>query len=194
MIADTPDPWYVLAWWDWIGVASAALGLIGLALALVQVYKARRAAQAALQAVRQTQGRIRASQIMVLAPQLRFIFRDIELSIGEENPSLTQRTIDRWRSQAAHISGLLMAEDNTGNTTTQKINAGIAQAVVANQALMKNSALDHRNLTKARTAMSEACDALEVWVGQNITKDAGQPTSKSSPASWLARRLRNETR
>ena len=69
------------AWVDWVSVIGLPLTLLGLFLTWQQARNASTAAQAAEKAVSRTERQIRASQILVLVPQLRSTVAELETAI-----------------------------------------------------------------------------------------------------------------
>lgn len=108
--------WYAVSWVDWLNVVAFSLALLGLWLtfrqardAKKQATAARTAAEAASTAVVRTQKQIRANQLLLLIPQLRWVAAELDVAISEDEPNLSRRTLDSWRWQAGQVHGLLTA-------------------------------------------------------------------------------------
>jgi hypothetical protein len=122
-------------------------------------------------AVRQTQAQIRANQLLVIVPQLRWISTELDAALESDNASLARRQLDVWRSQAGHVHGILSNVDSNESDLLQALNESVGLAAAAGTALLQNQhgpAL--RRCSKARAAIGVACDRLTVWVGENSTR------------------------
>src|SRR4051812_21705737 len=105
----TAAHWYAIGWVDWISVAGLPLTLVGLALAWAQARAAANSAERAREAVEYTERRLRANQLLVLVPQLRFIAKELDEAIERDDAQHAKRELDNWRWQVANIQGLLSA-------------------------------------------------------------------------------------
>ncbi|MDW3850744.1 hypothetical protein NMK34_29450 [Micromonospora sp. BRA006-A] len=169
--------WYDLPWSDWVGVVGFPLGLFGLWLTFKQASDAKDAAASANTAIRRTQSQIRANQLLVLIPQLRWIASELDFAIDESNERLARRHLDSWRWQANNIHGMLTSADSSQRRILKSLQESVGQAASAGTLLMgKNlkgeSVLDRCD--KARESIGRVCDQLSAWAGENVTQVTGE--------------------
>ncbi len=169
--------WYHLAWHDWVGLAIAMVGmpltLLGLWLTWKQARDAKDAAQAAQLAVKRTQSQLRANQLMVVVPQLRWIALELDAAIETGNIALTRRFLGNWRSQAGQVKGILSKAANTDPQLLTNIGQSISLAASADGSLFAKpgSPIDVvKTCQKARSSVLGICDQLHEWVGENSTE------------------------
>src|SRR4051794_36769229 len=99
-------PWYSLSWDQWVGVAGLPLTLSGLWLAWIQARAARRSADAARNAVYETQKQLVAKYVQLLVPQLAGVANDLTLAISANDVGQTRRYLYNWRYHANNVHGL----------------------------------------------------------------------------------------
>ncbi|MEV4185234.1 hypothetical protein AB0J28_27815 [Streptosporangium canum] len=170
-----PEPWYDLTWFEWIGVAGLPLTLIGLYLTWWQARGAANSAKAATDAIKKTEQRMRANQLLVLIPQLRWIATELDISIDSGNSSLARRHLDNWRMQASHVHGILTTADSMERDILTQLQESVGLAKTAGGALLKDSnGSTLKACIKVRSAMATACDAMTVWAGANSMKSLSE--------------------
>jgi len=175
----TPSPWYDVGWVDWLNVLGLALTLYGLFMAWRQAEKAATAAEAARAAVVQTQRQLRANQLLVLVPQLRWVSTELELSIEINDASLAGRNLHNWRWQAAHIHGILSGSDASEKKLLKALQDSVGLAFAATTALLDGENTDKPLLDscrKARDSIGIVCNQLTSWVGEASTTEAHEET------------------
>jgi hypothetical protein len=170
MLATATKHWYSLSWVEWVGVVGLPLTLLGLYLTWWQANRAFDAAEAARKASIRTQRQMRANQLIVLVPQLRWISSELDAAIQENNVSLARRHLDSWRGQASHIHGILSNAEPDEVEVLKKLQASVGQAATASAALLGPNGGIKTNCMKARTAIASVCDDLNAWVGKNSTQ------------------------
>ncbi|WFE62891.1 hypothetical protein [Micromonospora sp. WMMD714] len=167
------NAWYVLPWSDWVGVVGFPLGLFGLWLTFKQARSAKDAATAANDAVKRTQVQIRANQLLVLIPQLRWIAAELDFAIDDGNVRLAKRHLDSWRWQANNIHGMLTSADASQRRVLKSLQESAGQAASAGTLLMRKNSGEESMLDqceKAREAIGRVCDQLSKWAGENVTQ------------------------
>lgn len=164
--------WYSVSWVDWITILGLPLTLLGLFVTWRQAKAAATAAEAAKRAVHQTEQQIRASQIMVLVPQLRWTVAELEIAIEANSASVARRQLEIWRWQAGNIHGILSGADTSEKKILKSLTQSTALAVTAGGLLLEPSGPVAARCMKVRAAMASACDELTSWVGRHATQGA----------------------
>ena len=162
--------WYQLTWVDWLTVAGIPLALIGLFFTWQQARNAASAAKAAQEAVQRTEQTIRAKQLAILVPLLRWTVTELESAIAANSHSAARRSLDSWRWQAGNAQGVLGARDPAEFTVLQSLQQSVGLARTAGTALMKEDRLVATSCSKAHQGILVACDQLSVWLGRNSTE------------------------
>lgn len=170
ILAAPVDHWYSLSWVEWLGAVGFPLTLLGLYLTWWQARKAFDAAEAAKQASTKTQRQMRANQLIVLIPQLRWISSELDAAIQDNNKSLARRHLDNWRWQASHIHGILSSAEPDQVEVLRRLQLSVAQAATAGAVLIKPNGSIKADCMKARAAIASVCDDLNAWVGKNSTQ------------------------
>ncbi len=169
--------WYDLGWIDWITVIGLPLTLLGLSLTWWQARKASNAASAAREAVFRTEQQIRASQVLVLVPQLRWTVAELETAIEKDSSFFARRQLDSWRWQAGNIHGILSEGKLSEKRILKSLTRSVGLAATAGGLLLEGTGSVSSRCMKAREAMATTCDELTSWVGRHATqalKDEGE--------------------
>ncbi|MEV0803928.1 hypothetical protein AB0I34_39985 [Kribbella sp. NPDC050281] len=174
-------PWWKVSWVDWAQVVGAAAGLVGLWFTWRQARKARteataakESADAATAAVDRTQRQLRANQILILIPQLRWVAQEMDAAIAENDRALTRRHLDNWRWQAGHVNGLLLDDRPSPRKVLKSLQESVSLATTSTSSLLSDSRPILDACGQAREAIHTACNLLTVFVGQSasqVTKD-----------------------
>ena len=173
MSHDAAHAWYQLSWVDWVSVGGLPLALIGLYLTWVQAKNAAKAAEAAREAVLETEHRIRINQLMVLIPQLRWTVSELESAISSYNSSQVRRQLESWRWQASNIYGMLEAVAPAEARTLRILQQSVGLARSAGAALIAKPGTEEalrNDFSKVRAAIVLACDDLNMWLGRSSTQ------------------------
>lgn len=152
-----------------MSVVGFILTLTGIYLAWNQARRAASAAEAARNAVQRTQRQLRANQLLVLVPQLRWISTELDASIMANDRDLACRNLNNWRWQAEHIHGILSVNDPTEKRLLKKLQDSVGLAFAATGALLDVKDLGRpvmEDCRKAREAIGVVCNELSRWVGQ----------------------------
>lgn len=180
-----------VSWLEWIGLVGVMATLVGLYLtwrqardakreaksAVIGAHEAKIAAEAAGVAIDRTQRQLRANQMLVLIPQLRWVAQEMDAAIAGDDRGMTRRTLDSWRWQAGHVNGLLLDEGATSRKILKALQDSVALATEATTTLLKGQKPVLESCDQARQAIGHACNLLTVFVGQNasqVTPDDGE--------------------
>jgi hypothetical protein len=161
---------YDLTWVEWVTVVGLPLTLFGLIITWRQARTAANAATAAKNAVYRTEQQIRASQLLVLIPQLRWIVAELEAAMEKDNDYVARRQLDSWRWQAGNIHGILSGANPSERRLLKSLTQSTALAVTAGGLLLEANGSVTDRCMKARAAMAAACDELASWVGKHATQ------------------------
>jgi hypothetical protein len=167
--------WYALSWVDWLSVGGFPLALLGIYFAWQEARKATSAATAARLAVDRTQRQLRANQLLVLVPQLRWISTELEQSINDDDRDLAGRNLHNWRWQAGHVHGILSAADPAEKKLLKTLQDSVGLAFAATTTLLDAEFKDRPVLEacmKARESIGNVCNQFTSWVGQASTSEA----------------------
>lgn len=156
-----------LTWVDWVGVVGFALTLIGLGLTFRQARGAKSAAEAAQAGVERTQRHLRANQLLVLVPQLRWISSELDAAIELDDAAAVRRQLDSWRWQAGHVHGVLLAGKDVDGKLLRTLQTSTGLATTANSALLQGKRPVLDACGKARETISLVCNQLTLWIGEN---------------------------
>lgn len=159
-----------LSWVDWITITGLPLTILGLVLTWWQAREAANSAKAAQRAIRETEQEIRAKQVMVLVPQLRWTLHEIDTGIESSDPRATRRSLDSWRMQASNIHGILSGTFMIDKRILKNLSKGVALAGTASDNLLKNDGSVLANCLEARKAITVISDDLATWVGRHSTQ------------------------
>jgi hypothetical protein len=161
--------WYDHSWIEWVGLAGVILTLAGLWLTWLQARKATTAAEAARTAVSRTEVQLRANQLLVLIPQLRWLTGELDAAIDAGEPIWARRHLESWRWHASNVRGLLSVADNEQKKILKALQDSVSQAASAGEVLRARKVPVADATHQARTSIGRACDELIGWVGQSAT-------------------------
>jgi len=167
-------PWYDVSWVDWLSVIGVAFALVGIYFAWAQAKNAAGSANKAKEAVERTQRQLRANQLFVLIPQLRWISTELENSIRSGDRQLASRNLHNWQSQAGYVHGILSAADSDEKKLLKTLQDSVGLAFAATTALIDESGDEHpvlEDCKRAREAIGIVCNQLTSWVGQASTTE-----------------------
>ena len=168
--------WYSLGWVDWLNVVGFAITVAGFAIAFWQISKTRGAAEAANRAALSTQRQLAVNQLLILVPQLKWLAGELDAAIEDDDPRLARRHLDNWRFQAAHIHGLLSADDSMGRRRVRDLQESVTLAFAATSALLEGKRPVLAASKQARNAIGKVCNELSTWVGQQSAQPKETPS------------------
>ena len=151
--------WYAIGWAAWVAVVGLPVALVGIYLAWRQAKSASDTARATQAAVRGAQQQIRANQLMVYVPQLRWISTELDGAIATDDQKLALRQLDNWIWNIGFIRGLLAGAPEQENLLT-RIQDSVALASEAMNSLLKGNKSVYSVCTNTRAAISSASDML----------------------------------
>jgi hypothetical protein len=184
--------WWQVSWVAWFEVVGALATLAGLYLTWRQAKKAKEeasdaglqareakvAAEAASSAIDRTQRQLRANQMLVLIPQLRWLAQELDTAIAAGDSAMTRRHLDGWRWQAGHVSGLLL-DAKAERRILRALQESVALATEATNSLLKNQRPVLDSCEQARQSIGAACNLLTIFIGQNASQATPDQTGVS---------------
>jgi hypothetical protein len=170
LLAASASQSHGLGWVDWITVIGLPLTLLGLYLTWSQARKATSAAAAARKAVSRTEQQLRANQLLVLVPQLRWTVNELDSAIQGKDSMLVQRELNSWRWQAQNIHGILSGTGSSEKEILTRLQQSVVLAQTAGEKLLLGGMPVADGCRKARRAIAAACDELTAWAGRHSTQ------------------------
>ena len=158
-----------VSWIDWVSLGGVVLTAAGVYLTWLQASAAKSAAEAAVEAANVTENQLRANQLLVLIPQLRWMASELDAAISDNDPKLTRRQLDNWRGLAAHVHGILKNESVDARVLRQ-LNVSVGLATSANTELMSGRLPVYDACRLARESVAAACNQLATWAGENASR------------------------
>jgi hypothetical protein len=136
---------------DWVSV-------VGLLIVIWQIWRTGKIAKSTQQAVEDATRRVGVYNILLIAPELSRLEREIEdAARGGEEPIL-RRLLKEWRELGAELRGTLANENIVSSDLDQAIKNSVALAMVAKQGMVDGKAVDLVQATKkARNAIELVC-------------------------------------
>lgn len=163
-MADGAAVWYSLGWDQWLGVIGLPLTLFGLWLSWRQARAAASSAEAARNAVYQTQRQLTSKYVQLLVPQLAWISNDLSAAIEEDNVRLVKYHLDNWRRHANNVHGLLSEDSDAEKSLRVIIMSSVSLARVARNGLARPAKQPlARRCVRAQEAITDTCDQLTRW-------------------------------
>jgi hypothetical protein len=156
---------------DWLGFAGLAIGVVGFALAFVQLRLARTeiskgvtAAEAARDAIVATERQAVLIELLTSIPRMQRLERDLGSAVRDEIRDAVAQHLQDWRVLAAEMRGMIGEQTYATQSLESRLHES---ATAAAQAL---DLLDDNDMTVATkrviTAISGACEEAGVLMGQ----------------------------
>ncbi|WP_066364616.1 hypothetical protein [Herbidospora mongoliensis] len=136
------------------------LSLLGFALTLWQLMKARRAAEAARDAALQAQGAIRKNSVLMLIPQLLRTEEELDRAVRDSSVELTMVWLTSWKSQASQLRGFLELASLQNNDVMKALQSSVAKATIVRLDLTQQA--KGINLVLATRAARESISLVTV--------------------------------
>ncbi|MGW5410099.1 hypothetical protein [Actinomadura geliboluensis] len=177
LAAADQHPWYAISWVDWLSVIGLPLTLAGFWLAYSQAKNAATKARDIEKAMKSTEQQIRERQLILLIPSLKTVPAQLGDAMASNNVPLARQYLDVWRSQVAHIRGIMAAMESVGAGIQKDIQQSIALSVTADSDLLRSlsgSADVYAICVNAHKRITKTCDALNTWLGQHSTGMSNQ--------------------
>ncbi|GAB1821684.1 hypothetical protein [Herbidospora sp. RD11066] len=140
--------------------SAVPLSLLGFALTLWQLLKARRAAEAARDAALQAQGAIRKNSVLMLIPQLLRTEEELDRAVRDSSVELTMVWLTSWKSQASQLRGFLELSSLENNAVMKALQSSVAKATIVRLDLTQHT--NGINLIMATRAARESISQVTV--------------------------------
>jgi hypothetical protein len=148
--------------WDRIiTVGSLPLTLIGLAITIYQITKARSAAEAARDSARKAVADARRGTLLVLLPQLHRVEEQLDRAVRDNSIDLAVAALTSWRWQAGQVRGHLGTTDGVQSLIDALDSSNEICARVKGRLTEANTGGEVAKLTRsARNKISEVNSAI----------------------------------
>lgn len=163
----------VLDWVNfWLAVLGIVLTVVGFAVAIQQIRKTKKAAEAAAAAVTVGTVRIRYNQLLILAPQMQNLEGELDNAVKQEDAYAAERVLLRWRQLATTAHGVLgqMGEGYGALVEDITTTRGLAIATKGKLSESRGSRSVSSLVATVRKDMSRVNDDLGSMVGRLATE------------------------
>jgi hypothetical protein len=154
---------------DWNAVGSW-LGLVvsiaGFWIAIVQIRKTRKAAEAAALAVAETETRVARNTLLAVVPQFLQLEIDLGAALGSNRFEDAVTVLVRWRHLAAQIRGLVERSDIEEAALGQILWIAIPLVSAAERSLLRSRGPSAAAVRQARQAIGDASAAAGALIGR----------------------------
>jgi hypothetical protein len=152
---------------DWIGLAGLVVSVVGFAIAIWQLVRTAKAAEATQVAVERAENRMALNHLLVLLPQFRLIENDLDAAAQEDDRGLARRSLVAYAHFAAEVAAILEGQSKYDNTLVVDLRGSASQASQAKAALIDTpSGKSTKQITKeVRARLSD----LSVHLGTLAT-------------------------
>jgi hypothetical protein len=156
----------------WVTVIGFVATLAGLGLVWYQTAKSRSAAEAARDAARGAEARVRGNLALVLLARLNDIDREIDLSVRDDDRRGAVRATLTWRETAGEVIGLLPELLQHHDDFRKKLQESVALATAAKESLLDDSRAVMDCTKRFRAGVGQVCTQVAVVLAE-IKTDAG---------------------
>ncbi|GAA2738851.1 hypothetical protein [Actinocorallia aurantiaca] len=157
-------------------VTTIPFTFIGFSIAIWQIVKSRRAAEAAQRAAISTQKRLARSGLLVLIPQLQRAEEELEKAIAQNSKEFAIVWLTTWRWQAGQLRGHLKIASPADRKLLKLIQESVTSAAIAKNELVGSSANNLVTKTKkVREAIAGVTNELgSLMALQGMEIESGQ--------------------
>lgn len=159
---------------DWVSVIGFPLGIVAFGMAWWQLGRTKKSADAARDAVRDTQRQLADNHLLVLVPQLVQAQRDVQTAADRGDHEGCQRSLDEWRDVANNVKTLLRKKGERADLVDRLAEA-VAFVVTARDALEDHERSVISSTAHARDRIRSAGDrATEIVTERMAFVEADQ--------------------
>lgn len=134
------------------------LGLIGIGIALVQIWRVGRVARATRTAVEEATGRVSLYNFLLVVPELSRLENAIESAALDGDPDNLRRLLKDWRDAVGELHGVLANEGLEGQDIEKLITESLTHVTLAKSNLVSGKSVDLLSSTKrARKSIEQVC-------------------------------------
>jgi hypothetical protein len=151
-----------------------ALSIVGLAIAIWQIWRVGRIVNATKRSVDDATQRLGVYNLLLIVPKLSRLEHDIENAAVGKNAEEVRRLLREWREAAASLRGILASDHSQSSDLDILAQESISLAALAKTNLVRKENVDLANATKkVRKAIEQVCLETSML--------ASQITSTASP-------------
>lgn len=158
---------FVNAW------ASIPLAVLGFTIAIVQIHKTRKVADAAKSAALSTESKIVGNLLLVVLPQLAQTETNLEWAVGRKDRTAAMHYLGSWRWQAGQVRGHLMSRSDAPPDFLSIIQTSIATAADTKLYLQEEDA----DVKKRSKAAQQAIAAVTGQIGEMAARNSTEGTT-----------------
>ncbi|MFI7433243.1 hypothetical protein [Micromonospora haikouensis] len=143
------------------------LGLVGLAVAIFQIWRTGRIAAATKVAMEEAVRRISLFNILLVVPELSRIENDLDRAANSENPDEVRRSLREWREVASDFYGLLDGEAGNHDELMTLVRQSVTLSTVAKGQLISSKQGSVLSATKrVRESIEHVCQETRVFAAK----------------------------
>lgn len=131
------------------------LSLVGLGIAIFQIFRTGRIVRRTQAAVERTSKQLGVYGLLVAIPELHLAERDLDRAVTEEDRASTLRALREWQARASELRGLLRTDVHTDPVFATSVQSSIALATSAKAAIEKGG-----DLVASTSRVRKACTTL----------------------------------
>jgi hypothetical protein len=136
---------------DWLSV-------LGLLIAIVQIWRTGRIVRATNRAVNSASQRVSLYNILLVIPELSRVSNDLDNAAMSNNKEAARKALVEWRHLASDFKGLLANEGLSDNGIEKLVQQSLAQSRVAKNQIVDGGAVSVLDSTKkARDSIDATC-------------------------------------
>lgn len=162
---------------DWLAFvnawASLPLAFVGFWIAIVQIRKTRKVADAAKLAAMNTESKIVGNLLLVVLPQLAQTETNLEWAIGKNDATAAMHYLGSWRWQAGQVKGHLLSQSDAPIDLLSMIQTSITTAADTKLSLQ----VENVDIKKRSKAAQQAIAAVTGQIGELSARNSTEGTT-----------------
>ena len=162
---------------DWLAFlnswASIPLAVAGFWIAIVQIKKTRKVADAAKNAALSTESKIVGNLLLVVLPQLAQTETNLEWAIGRNDRTAAMHYLGSWRWQAGQVRGHLLSQADAPSDFLSVIQTSIATAADTRLSLQ----VENVDIKKRSRSAQQAIAAVTGQIGEMSARNSTEGTT-----------------
>jgi hypothetical protein len=166
-----------------VGLIVEVLGVLGVFLAIYQIYRTGRVAFATHKSVEHTSKQLGVYSVLLALAELNLVEHRLDSAVSRVDPDDAKRILRDWQARASELRGLLSA-DLTGEVDTAKL-ARLVQASLTQATRAKERINEGQPLPEATSAILASCEQV-VLTARSITTliQSSPPSSLTERSGW----------
>jgi hypothetical protein len=137
---------------------ASIVGLAGVVLAIVQLFRAQSTLDATRTAINRTERHLALNQLLVLLPQLQKLEGDIDIAVESGAREAVIRQLVEWRRLATEIHGLIDGHELSDPDRTKQLQQSATTAAVTKIQLVGTQRNVKNTTETVREEIATACE------------------------------------